>query len=439
MRDKRYLVLLTIAAIVGVIVSLASWGFLELVYQLQRELFTHLPHAVGYVHGAPRWWPLPVLTLGALIVAFAVAKLPGDGGHIPAKGLATGGAPRPVELPGIMLAAVATLGSGLVLGPEAPLIALGSGLGILTVRLARRDAPPQVAVVVAAAGAFAAMSLIFASPLIAAVVMIEAAGLGGARLPLVVLPGLLASGIGALISIGMGSWTGLSTSAYALQTLQLPHFARPDVAEFGWTIALAIAVAAGTQLAVRIGLGTLRVVRPRLFIALPAIGLIVGGLIALFAVATGKNIDMALFSGQAQLPGLIAQAGTWSLSALALLLAFKGLAYALCLGSFRGGPTFPALFLGGAAGIMASHLAGFPITPAVAVGMAAATAGVLRLPLSGVVVATVLTAGSGVGAEPLIIVGVVVAYLVTLQLSRPSKDSTTGAPTAAHDAVETAT
>ena len=81
-----------------------------------------------------------------------------------------------------------------MLGPEAPLIALGSALGLLSIRLLRRDAPNQVQTVVAAAGTFAALSLIFASPLIAAVILIEATGLGGPRLPLILLPGLLAAG-----------------------------------------------------------------------------------------------------------------------------------------------------------------------------------------------------------------------------------------------------
>ena len=44
-----------------------------------------------------------------------------------------------------------------------------------------------------------------------------------------------------------------------------------------------------------------------------------------------------------------------------MLLAFQGLAYALSLGSFRGGPTFPAVFLGAAGGLLASHLPGFPV------------------------------------------------------------------------------
>jgi H+/Cl- antiporter ClcA len=125
-----------------------------------------------------------------------------------------------------------------------------------------------------------------------------------------------------------------------------------------------------------------------------------------------------LFSGESGLPGLVAQAGTWSIAALVLLIVFKGIAYSLSLGSFRGGPTFPAVFLGAAGGLLASHLPGFPVTAAVAVGMGAATAAVLKLPLSAIALATLLTVQAGLGDEPLIIVGVVVAYLVTLVLSR---------------------
>ena len=60
------------------------------------------------------------------------------------------GAPPPADLPGIAAAALVTLSLGAVLGPEAPLIALGAGLGGLAMRLARRDAPAQATAVVAA-------------------------------------------------------------------------------------------------------------------------------------------------------------------------------------------------------------------------------------------------------------------------------------------------
>ena len=74
------------------------------------------------------------------LAAVAILRLPGRGGHIPYEGIKAGTA-KPAELPGILLAALATLGLGLVLGPEAPLIALGGGLAILAVRLVKKDTP----------------------------------------------------------------------------------------------------------------------------------------------------------------------------------------------------------------------------------------------------------------------------------------------------------
>ena len=51
--------------------------------------------------------------------------------------------------------------------------------------------------------------------------------------------------------------------------------------------------------------------------------------------------------------------------------------------------------------------------------MGVAIVAVLRLPLSAVVLATLLTSHAGPKVEPLIIVGVVVAYVVTLVMTRP--------------------
>jgi hypothetical protein len=51
--------------------------------------------------------------------------------------------------------------------------------------------------------------------------------------------------------------------------------------------------------------------------------------------------------------------------------------------------------------------------------MAAAIATVLRLPLSAIVIAAVLTAQSGAGSEPLVIVGTIVAYMVSRTLLTP--------------------
>jgi H+/Cl- antiporter ClcA len=419
MASKPFVALLVLVSVVGVVVSFVTWGFLELIHQVTQELYTHLPNALGYHNGPPVWWPLPVLAIAGVIVALAITRLPGNGGHIPAQGLSGGKPVTPVELPGVLLAGLVAISFGIVLGPEGPLLALGPALAVLIVALVRRDAPPSVLQIVGAAGAFAAVSFLFVSPLIAAVLMIEVTGIGGARARLVVVPGILAAGIGSLLAIGLGSWTGLNRSAIALGPIQdLPAFSHPTVGQFGWTIALAIVIGVVTHVIMRGGLATLKLAGPRPLIVLPIVGLCVAGLAIGFSQAENHSINWVLFSGESSLPSLVAQAGTWSSFALVLLLVCKGIAYSMSLGSFRGGPTFPAIFLGAAGGLLASRLPGFGVTPAVAVGMGAAMVAVLRLPLSAVVLATVLTSTAGSGQEPLIIVAVVVAYLVTLLLTR---------------------
>ncbi len=122
------------AAVLGVPVSAAAYGFLALVDYLQKEIFVHWPHGLGY-STAPIWWPLPILAIGGVAVALAIKYLPGDGGPSPAHGFGVHKPPTPAQLPGVVLAAIATLSFGIVLGPEAPLIALGGGLAVAASRL----------------------------------------------------------------------------------------------------------------------------------------------------------------------------------------------------------------------------------------------------------------------------------------------------------------
>jgi hypothetical protein len=77
----------------------------------------------------------------------------------------------------------------------------------------------------AAAGSFAAISTLLGSPLTGAFLLMEASGLGGPLLQLVLVPGLLAAGVGSLIFIGLDAWTGLG--AFSLAIPGLPHAGRP--------------------------------------------------------------------------------------------------------------------------------------------------------------------------------------------------------------------
>jgi len=414
LRSRSYLVLLVLAAIIGVPISAAAYGFLELVDELQKWLFTDLPEGLGFT-AEPMWWPLPMLALCGVLVALALRYLPGKGGHSPADGFQAGAGPaKPIELPGIFFAALATLGLGAVLGPEAPLIALGGGLAIVAVRLAKRDAPQQALLVLAAAGSFAAVSTLLGSPLLGAFLLMEASGLGGPTLGLVLLPGLLAAGVGSLIFIGLDDWTGLGTFSLAIPGL--PPVGEPTLAQFAWAIGIGIAAAVVGSAIRWLGLVLRPHVERRLLLATPVMGLVVAGLAIAYAEGTGHPNSDVLFSGQAALGPLIAGSAGYSVGALILLLACKGLAYGVSLGSFRGGPIFPAMFLGAAGGIALSHFGGLPLVTGTAMGIGAMSVAMLRLPLTSVLLATLLLLSDGLAVMPLVIVAVTVAHVAAARL-----------------------
>ena len=414
LQSRSYLGLLLLAAIIGVPVSAAAYGFLALVSRAQVWIFTTLPHELGF-GSEPLWWPVPLLALSGVLVALAIKYLPGSGGHSPADGFQAGaGPPAPVQLPGVVLAALAGLSLGVVLGPEAPLIALGGGLGVCAVRLIKRGAPDQARAVVAGAGSFAAISALFGSPLLGAFLLMEAAGVGGGMLELLLLPGLLAAGVGSLIFIGLGAWTGLGTFSLAIG--HLPHLGPPHIGEFGWALVIGAAAAALGSVIRRLALRLRPEVDRRRLQVTPVAGLAVAGLAVAFAAGTGRASSEVLFSGQNALGPLIARSASYSVAALMLLLACKGLAYATSLSAFRGGPVFPSMFVGAAGGIALAHLPGLATVAGAAMGIGAMCAVMLRLPLTSVLLATLIFSADGVAVMPLVIVAVVVAYVLSARL-----------------------
>ena len=431
LRSRSYVALLVLAAIIGVPVSAVAYFFLALVSKMQGWVFTDLPSGLGF-HGEPLWWPIPPLVLAGVLVALTIRYLPGTGGHSPADGFKMGEGPASaIELPGIVLAALVTLCLGVVLGPEAPLIAIGGGLGVIAVRLAKRDAPPRTATVLAAAGSFAAVSALFGSPLLAAFLLMEASGLGGAMMGLVLVPGLLAAGIGSLVFIGLDAWTGLGTFSLAIPGL--PHVGSPTAAEFGWALAIGVmAVLLGSGIR---WLGLL--LRPhfdrRMLLVAPVAGLAIAGLAIAFEGGTGKGSSEVLFSGQSALPTFISHSASYTVGALVLLIVCKAIAYGISLSSFRGGPTFPAMFLGAVGGVALSHLPGLPLVYGVAMGIGAMTVVMLRLPLTSVLLAAVLVSSDSLDVLPLVIVAVVVAYVLSARLA-PSPAPAQGAAPGGEDA-----
>jgi H+/Cl- antiporter ClcA len=426
LRSRGYLILLVFAAVLGIPVSAAAYGFLALVDYLQKEIFVHWPHGFGY-STAPIWWPLPILVIGGVAVALAIKYLPGDGGPSPAHGFEVHKPPTPVQLPGVVLAAVATLSFGIVLGPEAPLIALGGGLGVAATRLlnasplAKRGKdqhglPDQAVQIIASSGSFAAISALLGSPIVGAFLLMEASGLGGAMLILVLVPGLLASGIGALIFVGLGHWTGLGTFSLAIPGL--PHVGTPTIGEFGWALVIGL-VCALVGSGIRWAAPALRkfVSSRNTMMALPVAGLVVGGLAVAFAAGSAKSARLVLFSGQVAIGPLLTHSARYSALVLLAVIACKSIAYVVSLSSFRGGPIFPSLFIGAAIGLLISHLPGLDPVTGAAMGMGAMSAIMLTLPLTSVLLATLLLYSDGVRVMPLVIVAVVVAYVLGARLA----------------------
>jgi H+/Cl- antiporter ClcA len=414
LRSPAYLRLLLLAALIGVPISAAAYFFLQLVDALQGWVFTDLPRGLGFPT-TPLWWPLPVLGIAGVLVGLTIRHLPGAGGHSPVDGFEARGAPTPSELPGVLLAALASLGLGVVLGPEAPLIALGAGLAVCAVRLAARDAPPQVGAVAAAAGSFAAISALLGSPILGAFLLMEASGLGGAALGLVLLPGLLAAGVGSLIFVGLDALTGLGEASLALPGL--PPFEHPDLAQFGWALVIGVLAALAGTAVRRIAVGLRDRVAGHIVLFAPVAGLAVAGLAIAYVAVTGGKLSDVLFSGEAALAPLLQNSAGYSVGALLMLLVCKGLAYGVSLASFRGGPVFPSMFLGAAGGVAMSHLPGLPLVAGVAMGIGAMCVVMLRLPLTSVLLATLLLASDGLAVMPLVIVAVVVAHVVAARLA----------------------
>jgi H+/Cl- antiporter ClcA len=425
LRSRAYLLVLVLGAIVGVPVAAVAYFYLKGVAEAQTWVFTTLPGDLGF-SGEPALWPLLPLTVSGLLVGLTLCYLPGTGGHKPAEGFKASGPVLPIELPGIVIASFATLSLGVVLGPEAPLIAIGSGLGVLAVHLLKRDAPQMAVAVIGAAGSFAAISTLLGSPLAGAFLLMEASGIGGPMMGVILIPGLLAAGVGTLIFVGLDNWTGYGT--FSLAVPHIPPFTTPTLAEFLWAIGIGLAAAVIGTAIKRPALLLQPIVERQILVLTPVAGFGIGTAAVIFGELTTHSSSEVLFSGQDALPNLIEGAAGWTVGALVLLMICKGVAYTLALSCFRGGPTFPGMFIGGAGGIALSHLPGLPMIAGAAMGIGAMTVVMLGLPLTSVLLVDIFLSADSLALTPIVIVAVVVAYVASARLAPPPDAPPSAAP-----------
>jgi H+/Cl- antiporter ClcA len=407
---RVFLALIGIAALIGIPAALAAVLLLGLIHEIEHLVWEVWPESLGYA--APPWWMLLALPVaGALLVWGARVLLPGDGGHEPLDGLSV--SPTPVSfVPSIALAAIASLAFGAVLGPEAPLIALGSAVGVVAARF--WTLPEQGRTVVALAGSFSAVSAVFGGPLVAGVLMLEAGIAAGASLIPALLPGLVGAAVGYVIFLGVGDWAGLPTQS--LTVPGLPAYTSTRLVD----LVLAVVVGAAVVVIVRVvrgsaqhitSLRTLLGTGPTLLL-----GALLLGLVTIGAEALGASGQDVLFSGQAALPDLVAQT---SESVVLVLVVAKCLAYALCLGAgFRGGPVFPAIFIGVGVAMLLVEVAGMSPTVALAIGTACGVTAFTRLIFTGLVFAGLVVGPAGGAAISAAVLAAAAAWVTAAVLDR---------------------
>ncbi len=411
--QAQILRLLPAAAIVGVVGAIAATAFLWFVEEAQHTVFHRIPDALG-LDGTPWWWTAVLLMLGATLVAVA-RRMPGHTGSGPLTGFHFD-TPLP-SVPSILVAALATLIFGFALGPEAPLIVVGSALGMLLLRRQGEEAGKAGAFL----GGTAAIGAIFGNPFITAFMILEFAAFGAAPAALIV-PVLLALAASYLVQIGIWDLPGVGTHALAVPGLPAYDSIRPGDLLIGIAVAAVAAVVAiiARDLGLRFESVAQRRPIPALYIgaALTAIALFVA------KVGFDVDIDLVLFSGQSGMGGLIAES---SVVVVIIVILAKTVAYAAALGGgFRGGPIFPATFLGvGVAVLLSLWIPSVSVSALAAAGIAGAATAMIKLPATSALLGALLVGGAGAAVAPFAIVGAVIGLVVRLAADR--RDARTAA------------
>lgn len=411
--QTQMLTLLAGGAVVGIIAAAVSSIFLEVIHLGEAFFFTDLPDALG-MDSAPWWWAALMLLIGAAGVA-AARRMPGATGQGPLTGFHFD---DPLSMvPSVLVAALATLMFGFVLGPEAPLIVLGTAVGaILT-----RRASVQTRRAAMMLGGVAAIGAVFGNPFITAFMILEFAAFG--LVPAMILPAVFAAlGAGYLTQVGFAGLPGFGV--HTLSVPGMPEYTTIVPGDVLWGLVVSI-LAAILLVAVREGAVAIdRVARrrpvPWLFIAAVVTAL------ALLVAQVGFGIDQSLilFSGQSGMSELVAE--TSGVTVLVIVLC-KSLGYLVALGGgFRGGPIFPATFLGVGVGLL-FVLVGpdVSVSPMAAAGIAAAAGAMLKLPGTSALLGALLIGGSGAAIAPFAIFGALVGVIV-----RTVADRRLGVPTA---------
>lgn len=299
-------------------------------------------------------------------------------------------------VPGIAAVSLVSLIGGASLGPEKALGSMGGGAGTW---LARRrkltTADAQVNTLAGFAGAYGGL---FSSTVIVVMMIMEVARPGGQRFTKALATQIVAS------SVSFGVYFAIAGAVF-LGEYTLPQYRFED-----WHLLAAVPLGLFAALLVTLLAGVIRgatTLFDRLQVP-DVVKSVLGGVI--FGVV-GVVLPLTMFSGADQLKTML-DAGALGLGLLVAVLVAKMLTFAVSQGSgFVGGPIFPALFIGGVAGLLVHEvIPGVPLGLAFSCMVAAVPGGLAAAPFAMVLMTAFLTQVGALQTAP-VLIAVVTAFL----------------------------
>ena len=369
--DRRILLLVAMALVVGAGGSLGAWALLKLIAFVSNLVwFGHIatqPMSFAHVHPSP--WMVCAPALGGLVIGlmarYGSDKIRGHGIPEAIEAILIGGSRMSAKVAVLKpLSSAMVIGTGGPFGAEGPIIMTGGALGSLFAQLFHLSAAERKTLLVA--GAAAGMTGVFGTPVAAVLLAVEL--LLFEWKPRSFLPVMTA----VIVSIACRPWLAGSGPLF-------PVSWTVPMTDMGLLLCIGVGLVAGLQSS----LMTVLLYRaedffPRLkvhWMWWPALGGLVVGIGGLFdPAALGVGYDVIHDLLQGSLPP--DEAGR--------LLLVKGVIWTIALASgTSGGVLAPLLILGGALGAIEGHW--LPGTPGywALIGMAAMMSGTMRAPLTG--------------------------------------------------------
>ncbi len=404
--DKRVLVLIAMALVVGTGGAFAAWVLINLIALVSNAVWLFKistePLSFAVVTRSP--WMVAAPILGGLVIGlmarYGSEKIRGHGIPEAIEAILIGGSRMSPKVAVLKpLSSAISIGSGGPFGAEGPIIMTGGAIGSLFAQLFHMSAAERKTLLVA--GAAAGMTAVFGTPIAAVMLAVEL--LLFEWKPRSFIPVAVAACVSVV-------WRPLLIGSGALFPA---HF---DMALSWWGILLAtgLGIVAGLQS----GLLTTLLYKiedafeklPIHWMWWPALGGLVvglGGLIEPRALGVGYDIIADLLHSRIAVGAV-----------LAILLVKAGIWLVALSSGTSGGVLAPLLILGGALGwLVGLVLPGGPGFWAM-LGMAAMMGGTMRAPLTGTFFAVELT-GDTSALVPLL-AATVAAYAVTVLLLKRS-------------------